>query len=511
MRKTVLAVVLPSIILGASMSQAASVKDFKSFEKNYLKAVNTVAGKYSQFSAGEAKYSAKFEQANEKITLKDGFTFSQNNNGVIVKYEVNTVSDVDLSQYNPKDGKAVITGESTGDINVTVPQADASIVLKDIFSKAKYSLVFDEKANTFVGKMAIANNAAPLLFAGTQVAEVTFTDINNDAVIGFNNDYTVLASIKSDTTGKGVAFKLMGDITKEVDMSGDFASFTSSTNYVTAPFKVGAVATMKSADIKVNAIKDKESFVIAVKDADVKYNLEDVKGLISGNIAYKLGGFSLTKDQLPTFDFGSFALTMDAKGIKNIKDWQSFVQKLTEIQAKTQDFNELSEKEVKEIQAMFASLLTKDSRVELFIENKISDVDLAKLSVTFQPTEAFVKLVQKGPEAYKEAMTSKTPDVLINEFIQELTLSTAITENYMITQYKNALTLNGKDTSKVESEIKGGLQMFMMMAAMQAGPLGVTPAKLENGRVSIDIAFKDGKWDINGKKLTTAEIFAAFQ
>ena len=108
-------------------------------------------------------------------------------------------------------------------------------------------------------------------------------------------------------------------------------------------------------------------------------------------------------------------------------------------------------------------------------------------------------------------LDEKNPPELIDTYISEFKFVGKVTEGYLITQYEKFLTLNNQDPSIATNEVKGAIQMVVMLSAMQAAPLGVSPIKYEEGTLLIDISFKDGKWNINGKTLTTAEIFNAFQ
>ena len=136
-----------------------------------------------------------------------------------------------------------------------------------------------------------------------------------------------------------------------------------------------------------------------------------------------------------------------------------------------------------------------------------------KVDFAFQPSDALVQLLQnsQNPDEISMILDEKNPPELIDTYISEFKFVGKVTEGYLITQYEKFLTLNNQDPSIATNEVKGAIQMVVMLSAMQAAPLGVSPIKYEEGTLLIDISFKDGKWNINGKTLTTAEIFNAFQ
>ncbi len=508
MKKTVLAVALPLIIYGCSDNNGASIAEkFPSFEKSYTAATNTVVKQSSEFSMGTMTYTAQLDQANDKVTLKDTFNYSENQNSVLIQYNFSSDANVDLAKYNDKDGIAKIAGTANGNVTVEIPQTGDKVVIDNILSNAKYEGELNEKAKSFGYTAKVVSNTVPVLVSGTSVAEFTLTDLNNNVSINFNDDYSSVKSFKSGFEGKGLNLKVVGPMSEEVQASADVSKLVGSSEYVASPLKYASTATAASFDLQFASGKDSGSAKLSKLEA--KTALQENNGLISANIGYNVGGISVVKDKLAALDFGSLFVSTDIKGIKNIKNWKDLVEKANALS--TQDPSDINEAEAVNFLKDIANIFTKDTRIESVIENKLTIGDAVKVEVAFQASEALIALLQAGPDAAAEQFEGKTPVDLIDTFITEFKFKGTITEGYMISQYEKFLTLNGQDASKAKDEVKGGIQMVMMLVAMQAAPLGVSPVKFEEGTLFIDIAFKDGKWNINGTTLTTAEIFAAFQ
>lgn len=508
MKKTILAVVLPLVIYGCSDNNDVPVAEkFTSFEKSYLAATNTVVNQSSNLSMGTMTYEAQLNQANDKVTLKDTFNYTENQNSVLMQYNITSDATVDLAKYNAKDGIAKIVGTTNGNVVVEIPQSGDKVVLENLLANAKYEGELNEKNKAFGYTAKVENNTVPVLVSDTKVAELTLTDLNSNVAINFNDDYSAVKSFKSGFEGKGLNLKVVGPMAEEVQASADISKLVSSSEYVASPLKYSSVGTVDKFDIKFDA--GRESGNVKISSLEAKTSLKESNGLISANVGYNVGGISVAKDQLAAIDFGSLLVSTDIKGIKDIKNWKELIEKANALS--TQDPSDIDEAEAVNFLKEIASILTKDTRLESVIENKLTIGDAVKLDVTFQPSEALVSALQAGPEAAEKEFKGKSPVELIDAFITEFKFKGTVTEGYLISQYEKILTLDGKDASKAKEEVKGGIQMVMMLVAMQTAPLGVSPVQFEEGTLFIDVAFKDGKWNINGTTLTTAEIFAAFQ
>lgn len=508
MKKTVLAVALPLIIYGCSDNNNVSSTDqFTNFEKSYTAATNTVVKQSSEFSMGTMTYTAKLDQANDKVTLKDNFNYTENQNSVLIQYKFSSDADVNLEQYNAKNGIAKIVGTANGNVSVEIPQTREKVVIDNMLANAKYEGELNEKNKSFGYSANIDKNTAPVLVSDTKVAEFTLTDLNNHVAINFNDDYSAVKSFKSGFDGKGLNLTLVGPLAEEIQANVDVTQLKGSSDYVANPLKYNSTATVGNLEVKFTSGQD--SGHVKLSNLEAKTSLQDTKGLISAHIGYNVGGINVVKDQLAAIDFGSLLVSTDIKGIKNIKNWKDLIEKANAFSA--QDTSDIDEAEAVNFLKQVAEIFTKDFRFESTIENKLTIGDSFKLDVAFQPSEALVTLLQKDPEAMALATQNKSPVELIDTFITELKFKGTVTEDYMVAQYEKFLTLNGQDSSKAKEEVKGSVQMVMMIVAMQTAQLGVSPVQFENGTLFIDIAFKDGQWNINGTKLTTAEIFAAFQ
>lgn len=508
MKKTVLAVALPLIIYGCSDNNDVSTTDkFTSFEKSYMTATDTVIRQSSEFSMGTMTYTAQLDQANDKVTLKDTFNYSENQNSALIQYNFTSDANVDLAKYNAKDGVAKITGTTNGSVTVEIPQTGDKIVIDNILANAKYEGELNEKSKAFGYTAKVDNNTVPVLVSETKVAEFTLTDLNNKVAINFNDDYSAVKSFKSAFEGKGLNLKLVGPLAEEVQANADVTKLIGSSEYVASPLKYASTATAANFDIQFTSGED--SGHAKLSNLEAKTSLQENNGLISANLAYNVGGISIVKDQLAALDFGSLFVSTDIKGIKNIKNWKDLIEKANALS--TQNPSDIDEAEAVNFLKDIANIFTKDTRIESVIENKLTIGDAVKVDVAFQASEALISALQAGPEAAAAQFGDKSPVELIDTFITEFKFKGTITEGYMISQYEKFLTLNGQDASKAKDEVKGGVQMVMMLVAMQTAPLGVSPVQFENGTLFIDVAYKDGKWNINGTTLTTAEIFAAFQ
>lgn len=509
MKKTILAVALPLIIYGCSDNNdnVPVAEKFTSFEKSYMAATNTVVKQSSDFSMGTMTYTAKLDQANDKVTLKDTFNYSENQNSVLIQYNFSSDANVDLAKYNAKDGVAKIAGTTNGSVTVEIPQTGDKVVIDNILANAKYEGELNEKNKAFGYTAKVENNTVPVLVSDTKIAEFTLTDLNNKVAINFNDDYSAVKSFKSGFEGKGLNLKVVGPMAEEVQASADVTKLVGSSEYVASPLKYASTATAGTFDIQFASGKDSGSAKLS--NLEAKTSLQENGGLISANIGYNVGGISIVKDQLAALDFGSLFVSTDIKGIKDIKNWKDLIEKANALS--TQDPSDIDEAEAVNFLKDIANIFTKDTRIESVIENKLTIGDAVKVEVAFQGSEALVSALQAGPDAAAAQFEGKSPVELIDAFITEFKFKGTITEGYMISQYEKYLTLNGQDTSKAKEEVKGGIQMVMMLVAMQTAPLGVSPVKFEEGTLFIDVAFKDGKWNINGTTLTTAEIFAAFQ
>lgn len=508
MKKTVLAVALPLIIYGCSDNNDVSVADkFASFEKSYITATDTVIKQSSEFSMGTMTYSAELAQVNDQVTLKDIFNYSENQSSVLIQYNFASDATVDLAKYNANNGVAKIVGTTNGNVVLEIPQTGDKVVLENLLANAKYEGELNEKNKAFGYTAKVASNTVPVLVSGTKVAEFTLTDLNNNVAINFNDDYSSVKSFKSGFEGKGLNMKVVGPVAEEVEASIDVTKIVGFSDFVASPLKYHSAATVGNVDIKFAAGPDSGN--AKLNNLEVKTSLQENKGLISANIAYNIGGISVVKDQLAALDFGSLFVSTDIKGIKNIKNWKDLIEKANALS--TQDPSDINEAEAVNFLQQVAEIFTKDFRFESTIENKLTIGDAVKFNVAFQPSEALINVLQQDPNAATEYFANKSPVELIDSFITEFKFKGTITEDYIIAQYEKFLTLDGKDKSKAKEEVKGGIQMIMMIAAMQSAPLGVSPIQFEEGTLFIDVAFKDGQWNINGTKLTTAEIFAAFQ
>ncbi|WP_077924906.1 hypothetical protein, partial [Wohlfahrtiimonas larvae] len=505
MKKTVLAVALPLIIYGCSDNNSAPIAEkFTSFEKNYLAATNTVIQQSADFSMGTMTYTAKLDQADDKIILKDNFNYSENQNRVLIQYNFSSDANVDLAKYNVKDGVAKIVGTTNGNITVEIPQTGDKVVIDNILANAKYEGELNEKNKAFGYTAKVENNTVPVLVSDTKVAEFTLTDLNNNLAIHFNDDYSAVKSFKSNFDGKGLNLKLVGPLAEEIQATVDATKLMSTSEYIASPLKYAATATVATLDLEFKSGKD--SGKAKLSNLEAKTSLQENNEMISANVAYNIGGINIVKNQSAALDFGSLFVSTDIKGIKNIKNWKDLIEKANALS--TQDPSDIDEAEAVNFLKDIANIFTKDTRIESVIENKLTIGDAVKVEVAFQGSEALVSALQQGPEAITASFEGKSPVELIDTFITEFKFKGTITEDYMIAQYEKFLTLNGQDTSKAKDEVKGGVQMVMMLVAMQTAPLGVSPVKFEEGTLFIDIAFKDGKWNINGTTLTTAEIFA---
>lgn len=508
MKKTILAIVLPLAIYGCSDNKETDIEKFSNFEKSYLTATNTVVNQSAEFSAGTMAYIAAVESTNGNVTLQDTFDYVDNQNNVLIKYKFQSNANVDLAKYNAKNGVAHINGTTNGNITIDVSQTGDTIVLNNILANAKYNAELNEKAKSFGYTAKLENNTIPVLVSDTKVADLHLTDFNSNAVLNFNEDYSAVKSFKSDFEGKNLGFKVVGPLSEEIRLSADLTKIIATTEYVTSPIKYNTVATVSSFDA--NLESGLESFDGKITNLEAKTSINEKDNLLSGNITYSIGGINISKDKAESLNFGSVLVATDIKGLNNIKNWREFVEKANQLS--TQNPSDLNEQEAADFLKLVASILSKDTRFESVIENKLTIGDELKLNTTFQPTAAFVELLQSA-EALDDLdviFTTKNPVELIDTYIHEFKFVGKVTEGYLITQYAKYLTLNGQDPEAASNDVKNVIQMLMMLSAMQSAPLGVALIKFEESTLFIDIAFKDGQWNINGKNLTTAEIFSAF-
>lgn len=505
MKKTILAVALPLIIYGCSdNNDVPAAEKFSSFEKNYLTATNTVLDSVSEFSMGTMSYTADLKEENNKVTLTDTLNYSEAQNNIVMQYNFSSTANVDLAKYNAKDGIAIIKGTSNGNVTLDIPTGD-QVVFDNLLANAEYSGEFNEKNKSFGYTAQLKSNTVPVLVSGTKAAEITVTDVNSNMSTAFNDDYSALKSFKSAAEIKGLNFKVVGPLAEEVKINLDASKLITSSEYVASPLKYNSIASL--GDMTIDFKAGVESGKFTANNIEVKSNVQEKNDLLSVDIAYNLGSLKVKKDQAKELDFGAITVSSNVQGIKNIKNWKALIEKANEIST---DPSALSEAEAKEFLKTIASIFTKDSRIDSVIENKLTIGDALKVEFAFQPSAELVELLQKGPEALDAAVMGKSPAQLIDAYISDFKFKGTVTEAYMISQYEKFLTLNGQDPAKAKDEVKGGVQMVMMVVAMQTAPLGVSPVQYEEGTLFIDIAFKGGKWNINGKTLTTAEIFAAF-
>ncbi len=509
MKKTILALALPLVIYGCSDNKATDAENVASFEKSYIAATNTVVNKSSEFSTGTMTYVATIKDENGKVTLKDDFDYADNQNSALVKYTFQSNADVDLKKYNAKNGIAHIVGTTTGNVSIEIPQTGDLIVLTNILANAKYNGELNEKAKSFGYTAKLDKNTIPVSVSGTNAAELTLNDLNSTALINFNDDYSAIKTFKSGFEGKNLTLKVVGPLAEEIQLTADLSKLAASTEYNTSPLKYNTTATLGAADVQFAS--GAESFNAKLKKLESKTSVQESNDQLSANLGYEIGEVVITKDQLAELNFGSLLVSTDIKGIKNIKNWGELIEKLNALS--TQDPSELSDEESIEFLKLITSVLSKDTRIESVLENKLTIGDELKVDFAFQPSDALVQLLQnsQNPDEISMILDEKNPPELIDTYISEFKFVGKVTEGYLITQYEKFLTLNNQDPSIATNEVKGAIQMVVMLSAMQAAPLGVSPIKYEEGTLLIDISFKDGKWNINGKTLTTAEIFNAFQ
>lgn len=508
MKKSILALTLPLIIYGCSDNNNAPIGEkFANFEKNYITATNAIVSESSEYSLGTIAYTAELNQINDKVTLKDSFDYTEQQNGVVINYDLTSDAEVNLDKYNAKDGIATFTGKSQGNLAVEVSQTGDVVLLKDIFANANYSGELNEKSKSLNYTAQVASNTVPLLVSDTQVAELGLTDLNSTVAISFDDTYNKVKSFKSGFEGKGLTLKVVGPLAEEVDMTAEASKLVSSSEYVASPLKYGTIASVGSLNVKGKS--GAESIDLTLGNIEVKTSLNEANNLISANLGYNIGETRIIKDQSPALDFGAFFINTDVKGLNKTKDWKEFLETVN--QFSSQDPSNLDEEDAAEILKTFAEILSKDTRFESVIENKLTIGDALKIEFAFQPSESFVSVLKQGPDAIESAFANKSPVELIDTHISEFKFKGTVTEGYLISQYEKVLTLNGQDASKAANEVKGGIQMVMMLVTMQTAPLGVSPVQFQEGKLFIDVAYKNGQWNINGTTLTTAQIFAAFQ
>lgn len=509
MKKTILAITLPLIIYGCSEStdNVPAVDKFPAFEKSYVTATNTVISKSSEFSTGEMSYNAKFTDENNKVSLKDSFKYKENQNSVSILYDFESTADVDLSKYNAKDGIAIIKGTSNGSVLIDAPQVGEKLSIDNLLANAQYTGELNEKNKSFGYTAKIDNSTASISVTDAKVADLTLTDLSNNLIIHFNDDYTQLKSFKTGFDGKSISVKAVGPLSEELQFTLNFNKIIGSTEYVASPLKYNSIATV--GDVNIDAASGDETIKATVSNLEFKTLLEDKNGLITANIGYNIGGTSLTKDKLAALDFGAFTILSNVHGIKNIQNWQQLFAQANALSSQNPEM--IDESEAKQFLKAVAEIFTKDTRIEGMIENKLTIGDALRIDLGFQPTETFVAVLQQGPDALQAEAENKNPADLIDSYIKEFKFVGSVTEGYLISQYEKFLILDNQDPSKAADDIKGGIQMMMMIIAMQGAQLGVSPIEYKEGTLFVDVTFKDGKWNINGTTKTTAELFAAFQ
>lgn len=513
MKKTILAVALPLIIYGCSdeSSNLSNADKFKTFEQNYLAATQTVINKSTEFSTGAVAYEANFSNVNDQVSLQDQFTYTDQQNAASIEYNITSQANVDLAKYNPENGRALIKGQANGGVVIDVEAAGETVKLNNLFANADYEGTLDEKAKTFSYNVKMAKNTVPVLLSDVAIAELTLNDFTNDIVLNFNKDYTDLTALKSGSEGKSIQIKATGELAKEVDANIDLTKLVSSTNYQASPLKYETVASLGNLAMSAtNKNSDNvETFKFDVSKIEAKSGIYEEKGLLSGNVAYHVGNVAVTKDQSPKLDFGAISVDTNIKGIKNIKNWKALIEQANALSS--QDPSDMNEAEAQEFLKTIASLFTKDTRLNMSFENKLTIGDELKASIAFQLSEKLVTLLQEGPEAIEAMVENQSPVDLIDAFIHEFSFKGKVTEDYIIAQYEKFLTLDGQDTASAKKDVQGAIQMVMMLVGMQSAQLGASPLEYKERTLFMDIEFKQGTWNINGKKLTTAEIFAAFQ
>ena len=509
MKKTILALALPLVIYGCSDNKATDTENVANFEKSYIAATNTVVNKSAEFSPGTMTYIAKITNENNKVTLNDEFDYADNQNSALIKYSFKSNSEVDLKKYNAKNGSAHIVGTTNGNVSIEIPQTGDTIVLNNILANAKYKGELNEKAKSFGYTAKLDKNTIPVSVSGTDVAELTLNHLDSTALINFNENYSEIKAFKSGFEGKDLNLKVVGPLAEEVQLTADLTKLAASTEYNASPIKYNTTATLGSADVKFAA--GIESYDATLNKLESKTNVQESNNQLAADLAYQIGEVIITKDKLAALNFGSFLISTNIQGINNIKNWSELIQQLNALSA--QDPSELSEEQSEQFLKLITSVLSKDTRIESVIENKLTIGDELKVDFAFQPTEDLVQLLQnsENPDEISMVLDGQNPVELIDTYISEFKFVGKVTEGYLISQYEKFLTLDNKDPSVAVNEVKGAIQMVMMLSAMQAAPLGVSPIKLEEGTLLIDITFKDGTWNINGKTLTTAEIFNAFQ
>lgn len=511
MKKTILAVALPLIIYGCSdeSSNLSNADKFKTFEQNYLAATQTVINKSTEFSTGTVAYEANFSNNNDQVSLQDQFVYTDNQNGASIEYNIASKANVDLAKYNPDNGRALIKGQANGGVLIDVQAAGETVKLDNLFANADYEGTLDEKAKTFSYNVKMAKNTVPVLLSDVAIAELTLNNFTNDIVLNFNKDYSDLTALKSGSEGKSIQIKPTGELAKEVDANIDLTKLVSSTNYQASPLKYETIASLGNLSIAAKEQNNGESFKIDLAKIEAKSGIYEEKGLLSGDVAYYVGNIAVTKDQSPKLDFGTISFDTNVKGIKNIKNWKALIEQANALSS--QDPSDMNEAEAQEFLKTIASLFTKDTRLNMSFENKLTIGDELKASIAFQPSEKLVALLQEGPDAMEAAFENQTPADLIDAFINEFSFKGKVTEDYIIAQYEKFLTLNNQETSSAKKDVQGAIQMVMMVVGMQSAQLGVSPLEYKERTLFMDIEFKQGTWNINGQKLTTAEIFAAFQ